>query len=94
MTLQVGMVGTDGIVIASDTKWVQQNRIPRIQFNTSKTLLADSESNVSSVHTEKILSGNCATRDRRGTFEGKAHRGAGSFMRSFCTSSARRRFTL
>jgi 20S proteasome alpha/beta subunit len=36
MTLQVGMVGTDGIVIASDTKWVQQNRIPRIQFNTSK----------------------------------------------------------
>jgi hypothetical protein len=32
MTMQVGMVGTDGVLIASDTKWHVDPRVPRDKF--------------------------------------------------------------
>lgn len=32
MTMQVGMVGTDGVLIASDTKWHTVPRVPRDKF--------------------------------------------------------------
>jgi hypothetical protein len=44
MTIQVGMIGSDGIVLASDTRWVQQGGIrhsfeaPKIRINHARGL--------------------------------------------------------
>jgi hypothetical protein len=43
MTIQVGMVGTDGVVIASDTRWMNTPRyanMTRSTFNTTKILIS------------------------------------------------------
>jgi hypothetical protein len=41
MTMQIGLVGQDGIVLASDTKWVNDNCYPRTSFHASKIKISD-----------------------------------------------------
>jgi hypothetical protein len=36
MTMQVGMVGTDGVLLASDTRWVEETRPTRTPWNDTK----------------------------------------------------------
>src|SRR5436309_1564256 len=41
MTMQIGMVGTDGIILASDTKWMDSRENVRHTFSNSKIKLED-----------------------------------------------------
>ena len=40
MTMQIAMIGTDGIVLASDTKWSAQNESTRHTYSRSKIIIS------------------------------------------------------